>query len=238
MEDCGFEGTVAVQARQILEETRWLLELAEHHPFIKGVVGWVDLCDPDLRTHLTEFSSNPLFCGVRTGLRTDPDDDQQLDADFLTGMAVLGDFDTAFDILIRPAQLQIATKLVSRFPEQVFVLDHIANPPIKEQVLEPWAEDIGQLANYTNVYCKVSGMVTRADHDAWQKDDFSPYISVVLNAFGPERLMIGSDWPVCTQATTYQQTMSIVLNALETLPLKQRDAVLGKTAAYAYGLRV
>jgi L-fuconolactonase len=153
-------------------------------------------------------------------------------------MAVLGDFDAAFDILIRPTQLKTACRLVAQFPEQVFVLDHIANPPIRDGILEPWADDVSQLASYSNVYCKLSGMVTRADHEKWQKNDFSPYISVVLKAFGPERVMIGSDWPVCTQAAPYQQTMSIVLDAVKKLSPAQRDAVLGNTAAHAYGLRV
>jgi len=162
---CEFDGTVAVQARSTLKETGWLLDLAVQYPFIKGVVGWVDLCDPNLKTHLTAFGANPLFCGVRTGIRVDPAEPQRLHKDFLKGMVVLGDFNTTFDLLIRPAQLPLASVLVETFPAQVFVLDHIANPPIKDQVVHPWDADIHHLASFPNVFCKVSGMVTCADHD-------------------------------------------------------------------------
>jgi L-fuconolactonase len=238
MKACGFEGTVAVQARTMLEETRWLLELAESYPFIKGVVGWADLCDAGLAKYIARYADNPLFCGIRTGLRYDSPDIQNLDADFLVGMAVLGEYDTAFDILIRPAQLKSACALAELFPNQVFVLDHIANPPISEHVLDPWTADMRRLASYPNVYCKVSGMVTRADHDNWRKDDILPYLNVVYEAFSAERLMIGSDWPVCTQAATYQQTMDIVLDFVANLSSDEQEAVLGKTAARAYNLRV
>ena len=238
MADCGFEGTVAVQARSTLEETQWLLNLADRYAFIKGVVGWVDMCDPDLRTHLTGFSSHSFFCGVRTGLRVDAENSHLLDGDFLAGMALLGEFDAAFDLLIRPPQLSLARILVESFPEQVFVLDHIANPPIENHIIDPWADDIRRLASFPNVFCKVSGMVTRADHDCWRKQDIFPYMKVVFDAFGPERLMIGSDWPVCTQAATYQQTMDIVQDFVGDLSPANRDAVLGETAARAYGLVV
>ncbi|MDF1513307.1 MAG: amidohydrolase family protein, partial [Anaerolineae bacterium] len=242
MKQTGFEGTVAVQARTILEETRWLLDLAEHNKFIKGVVGWVDLCDPELSHHLEVFSADPVFCGVRTHIRTDPADADRVGTCFLKGMEVLGAYDTAFDILIRPEQLSIAYVLTERFPEQVFVLDHIANPPInppiKEGSIDSWATDIRNLACLPNVYCKVSGMVTRGDHEHWSASDFKPYLDVVFDAFGVQRLMIGSDWPVCTQAASYQQTMALVVDAVQSLVPDSQDAVLGGTAARAYGLNV
>jgi L-fuconolactonase len=201
-------------------------------------VGWLDLCDPDLKNHLTSFSANPLFCGVRTGIRVDPEDPQQVHEDFLKGIAVLGEFDTAFDILIAPAQLPLASRLVEKFPSQVFVLDHIANPPIKDQRFAPWDADLRRLASFPNVFCKVSGMVTRADHDNWREGDVRPYLDIVFDAFGSERLMIGSDWPVCTQAATYDQTMRIVVDAVEALTQAERDTVLGGTATRAYNLKI
>jgi L-fuconolactonase len=231
-----FDGTIVVQARSTLEETQWLLDLADQFHFIKGVVGWVDLCDPDISTHLTTFTANPVFCGIRTAIRVDSDESQKLDEDFLEGMEVLGAFGIAFDILIRPAQLPLASTLVEEFPDQIFVLDHIANPPIKDQVIDPWDADICYLAHFPNVFCKVSGMVTRADQENWQKKDFRPYLDIVFDAFGAERLMIGSDWPVCMQAATYQQTLNIVLEFVEELPQSECDNVLGGTAARAYGI--
>jgi L-fuconolactonase len=238
MAECAFDGTVTVQARTTLEETRWLLDLAAEYPFIKGVVGWVDLCADDLQETMTEFTTNPLFCGVRTSLRVDKDDTHSLEVSFLAGMEILGDFDVAFDLLIRPQQLPMASQLVKTFPEQVFVLDHIANPSIKEHVLEPWATDIRSLAENSNVFCKVSGMVTRADHDNWGREDFQPYLDVVFNVFGVERLMIGSDWPVCTQAASYQQTMNLVLDAVGDLPALECDRILGLNTVNAYKLKL
>ena len=238
MQETGFTGTVAVQARTLLAETQWLLELAERYPYIRGVVGWADLADVDLAKHMARFTANPLFCGIRTGLRYDSEEPQNLDADFLVGMGVLGEYNTAFDILIRPAQLISACSLVDLFPDQVFILDHIANPPIADHDLDPWTADIRRLARHPNVYCKVSGMVTRADHDTWRKEDFLPYLQVVYEAFGAERMMIGSDWPVCTQAATYKQTMDIVMDFVSNLSPAEQDAVLGNTAVRAYKLRV
>ncbi len=235
--ESAFDGTVAVQARSTLQETQWLLDLAKQYTFIKGVVGWLDLCDPGIAEPLTSWSSNPLFCGVRTGIRVNPDDAQQVHKDFIKGMALLGEFNTTFDILISPAQLLLAGNLVEQFPSQVFVLDHIANPPIKEHRVDPWEANIRHLASFPNVYCKVSGMVTRADHEHWQVDDFRPYLDIVFEAFGPDRLMIGSDWPVCTQAATYQQTMNIVVEAVSSLTQAEQDAVLGGTAVRAYNIQ-
>ncbi|TFG67072.1 MAG: amidohydrolase [Anaerolineales bacterium] len=232
-----FDGTVAVQARSTLQETQWLMDLAEQYTFIKGVVGWLDLCDPGITEILTAWCANPLFCGVRTGIRVSPVDAQQVHKDFLRGMALLGEFNTTFDILISPVQLPLASCLVEKFPSQVFVLDHIANPPIKDQQVDPWDANIHHLASFPNVFCKVSGMVTRADHEHWHADDFRPYLDIVFEAFGPDRLMIGSDWPVCTQAATYQQTMDIVIEAVSTMTQVERDAVLGGTAVRAYHIQ-
>lgn len=205
----GILGTVAVQARQTLQETRWLLDLANEHPFIKGVVGWVDLCSDRLEEQLEEFSADPKFVGVRHVIHDEPDDDFMLDPDFTRGIAKLGDYDLAYDLLLFPKHLQRASRLAGMFPGQRFVLDHISKPCIKAGILDPWKEDLGALAGCPNVWCKISGMVTEADPENWKYEDFIPYLEVVLKAFGPDRLMLGSDWPVCRLAGEYRDVMNI-----------------------------
>lgn len=232
----GFDGTVAVQARSMVKETAWLLDLAGAYPFIAGVVGWLDVAGDSLAADLEQFSAQRKFCGVRCGIQTDPDDPNRPGDAFLRGLRTLADFDKTFDLLIRPPQLPLACAVVEAVPGLRFVLDHIANPPITAHVLSPWDVDLRRLASYPNVACKVSGMVTRADHVAWQPADFRPYLDVVFDAFGPDRLLIGSDWPVCTQAATYQQTMGIVLAYVEQLSPAERAAVLGETAKRMYKL--
>jgi L-fuconolactonase len=230
------DGTVAVQARQTLEETQWLLELADQHPFIKGVVGWVDLCGPDLRAQLERFSAHPKFCGVRHVVQDETDDQFMLSDEFLRGIAALAEFDLTYDILIFPKHLPVACELVGRFPDQPFVLDHIAKPRIKDGVLEPWATDIKQLAAYPNVVCKVSGMVTEAHWQGWKASHFRPYLDVVLEAFGPGRLIFGSDWPVCTLAGAYGEVVGLVAAYAQKLSVDEQAAIWGGTAQRFYGL--
>ena len=206
----GIEGTVAVQARQTLAETTWLLDLARQYPLIKGVVGWVDLSCPRVTEQLERFCTFPHFRGVRHVVQDEPDDQFMLRDDFLRGLGALAGFDLTYDILVFPRHLPVACKVVERFPEQPFVLDHIAKPHIKDSTVEPWARDIVRLAAYPNVACKVSGMVTEADWQRWQPTDLRPYLDVVFEAFGPERIMFGSDWPVCTVASTYARVTEVV----------------------------
>ncbi|MDP4223310.1 MAG: amidohydrolase family protein, partial [Bacteroidota bacterium] len=194
----GFEGSVAVQARQTTDETRWLLGLAEEFDFIKGVVGWIDLCYPEAEDQLAEFSSHAKFTGVRHVLQDEPDDQFMLRDSFLKGISLLVKFNLVYEILIFTRHLPYAAKLVEKFPEQKFVLDHMAKPLIRDKLLSPWREGIQQLAFHPNVYCKLSGMVTEASWTGWRKKDFTPYLDVIFESFGPSRLMIGSDWPVCT----------------------------------------
>ncbi|HEY3705493.1 MAG TPA: amidohydrolase family protein [Terracidiphilus sp.] len=236
LDDCGFDGCVAVQARQTLEETRWLLELAGRHHFIRGVVGWVDLRSAQLRAQLHEFTRNPRFVGVRHVVQDEPDDAFLLRADFRRGIAQLAEFGLAYDLLIYPRQLKPALKLAAEFPGQRFVLDHIAKPLIAQGALEPWNTDIRALAQLENVCCKVSGMVTEARWKEWQAHDFHSYLDVVFEAFGPERIMIGSDWPVCTVAATYRSTMRVVMDYIAQLPSAQQDAVLGGNCTNFYRL--
>jgi len=232
----GLDGTVAVQARQTLEETQWLLDLADQHEFIRGVVGWVDLRSPDLHAQLARFSVHSKFCGVRHVVQDEPDDQFVLRDDFLRGIAALAEFGLTYDILIFPRHLPVACELVARFPEQPFVLDHIAKPLIKDSVTEPWATGIRRLAAFANVVCKISGMITEADWRGWQPADFRPYLDVVFEAFGPGRIMFGSDWPVCMLAGNYAQVVGLVTEYVKQLSVDEQAAVWGTTAGQFYGL--
>ena len=232
----GVDNTIAVQARQILEETRWLLELAAEFPFVKGVVGWVDLCSPYLLAQLARFCSHPKLCGVRHVVHDEPDDRFMLRDDFVRGIGALAEFGLTYDLLLFPKHLPVACELVERFPDQPFVLDHIAKPLIKDGKVSPWDQDLRRLAAFPNVYCKVSGMVTEADWKTWRPPDFRPYLDVVFDAFGPERIMFGSDWPVCTVAGAYADVTGIVADYVQQLSWQEQTAVWGGTAARVYGL--
>ncbi len=231
-----FEGSVAVQARQSLEETRWLLELASQHDFIRAVVGWVDLRSEDLPTQLEALSHNPKLAGVRHVVQDEPDNEFMLRPDFRRGISLLGEFNLTYDLLLYPKHLPAAIKLVEEFPNQPFVLDHIAKPKIAEGLLSPWREHIQALATLPNVCCKLSGMVTEANWSQWQAEDFHPYLDTVFAAFGPSRLMIGSDWPVCTISADYGQTTQIVIDYLRQFPEQEQAEVLGGNCARFYGI--
>lgn len=235
---CGFDGTIAVQARQSLAETRWLLGLAEKNKFIKGVVGWIDLCSEELEDQLSEFSSDSKFIGVRHVLQDEPDDFFMLRDGFLKGISSIKKFNLAYDILIFERHLPQTLDFVKLFPDQIFILDHIAKPEIKHKKLSPWRENIIKLAHFKNVYCKLSGMVTEADCLNWKEEDFKPYIETILDAFGTDRLMIGSDWPVCLLAGSYEDIMGIPVKYLTGLSIHERNAVLGLNAVKAYHLEL
>lgn len=230
----GFDGSIAVQARQTLEETRWLLSLADQNPRIKGVVGWVDLRSPELPAQLAEFAAHPKFVGVRHVVQDEPDDRFMLGAEFLRGLGQLSSFGLAYDLLIFPKQLPAACEVVARFPGQQFVLDHIAKPAIQERRLEPWARQIRELARHPNVFCKLSGLVTEADHQHWREADLLPYLDVVAEAFGPARLMMGSDWPVCLLAASYKRTMNVVLTWAKQFSPAEQAGIFGDNCARFY----
>jgi L-fuconolactonase len=236
LERAGIDGTVAVQARQSVEESRWLLGLADESPLIKGVVGWVDLRSPTVERELSELAAHPRFRGVRHVAQDEPDDFLRGDA-FQRGIARLADHGLTYDLLIFPRQLPAAIDLVRRFPAQPFVLDHLAKPPIKSGALSPWREGIRELAACPNVLCKVSGMVTEADHTAWQPVDLQPYLDVVLEAFGAKRLMYGSDWPVCLLASDYARQHAVTDDYFKALSAAERDAIMGANAIRFYGLK-
>ena len=230
------DGTVAVQARQCLEESQWLLELADQHPFIKGVVGWVDLCCLRVDEQLSQFARHRKFRGVRHIVHDEPDDQFILREDFIRGIGCLAKYKLTYDLLLLPRHLSVACELVKRFPEQRFVVDHLSKPLIKTHELSPWEADIRRLAAFPNVSCKISGMVTEADWQHWKPADFTPYLDIVLECFGPRRLMVGSDWPVCTLAASYSQVMNIPAEFVKQLSADEQAAVWGGSAEHFYGI--
>ena len=232
----GVTATVVVQARQVVEETEWLLGLANRHAFIRGVVGWLDLQSPGLPEQLGQYGSHPKLVGVRHVIQDEPDEDFMLRENFTRGIAMLHPYDLAYDLLIFPHQLRNAAELASMFPGQRFVLDHISKPPVRTGELHPWKEDIGVLAALPNVWCKISGMVTEADHRAWKYEDFVPYMKVVLDAFGTDRIMLGSDWPVCRLAGEYEVVMGIPMVYTRSLPDAEKQKILYQNAAECYKL--
>jgi L-fuconolactonase len=233
---CGIDGVVSVQARQTVEETRWLLALASQRDFIRGVVGWVPLIASDISDILGSLMGQGRLKAVRHVLQAEPDDQYMLRDDFNRGIDSLSQLGLAYDILIFERHLPQAIQFVDRHPKQIFVLDHIAKPRIRDHVMSPWRENLRKLAERANVYCKISGMVTEADYNAWTKEDLAPYFDTVLQAFGPERLIFGSDWPVCLVATTYRGWFNLVFEQIASLSDAERDAILGGTAIRAYRL--
>lgn len=229
-----FGGSIVVQTRQTLEETHWLLQLAEHNPSILGVVGWADLRSSDLPPQLKTLARNPKLVGLRHVVQSEPDDRFLLQPNFLRGISTLEEFDLAYDILIYPKHLPVAVDFVQRFPRQRFVLDHLAKPPIKNRELDSWAKGIRALAASSNVFCKVSGLVTEADWQHWKPSNITPYLDVAFESFGPERLMIGSDWPVCLVAASYTRVTKIVADYIRPLSPESQAAVMGGNAARFY----
>lgn len=233
----GIEGCVAVQAQQTVAEARWLLSLADEHAFLKGVVGWVDLQSSRVEEPLAELARHPRFVGVRHVVQDEPDDNFMLRPAFQRGIGKLRQFNLAYDLLVFPKQLPAAIQLVANFPEQRFVLDHIAKPFIRDGAISPWREQIRELAKAPNVWCKVSGMVTEAKWDAWHAEDFRPYLDVVFAAFGGERLMFGTDWPVATLAGSYEQVHGLAADYTRSLTAEAREKFFGGNAAAFYQLK-
>jgi L-fuconolactonase len=227
---------IAVQADQSEEETMFLLDLARQHDFIRGVVGWVDLRSDRVPERLQFLSQFSKLCGFRHIVQAEADDGFMLRQDFMRGIGELQAFGFTYDILIYARQLPAAIELVSRFLEQKFVLDHIAKPAIKTREIDGWEREIRQLAVFSNVFCKLSGLITEADWCRWRFSDLKPYLDVVFDCFGADRLMFGSDWPVCLLAGSYAQVKQIIVNFTETLPQLDRDKVFGGSASRFYGL--
>ena len=234
----GISGTIAVQARQSLEETEWLLSLAESAPWIKGVVGWLDLRSGELGKFLDKLAPHPKLVGLRHVLQDEPDRDFMLHPSFLNGIAQLEPHHLAYDILIYHDQLEQAARLVSGFPGQKFVLDHLAKPPIRAGGLQPWRGMLEQLADHPNVWCKISGMVTEADHRHWTFEGLLPYLDAAVEAFGTERIMVGSDWPVCRLAAEYGEVMSVPRRYFSHWSSEDQQKVFYQNAIDCYELEV
>jgi L-fuconolactonase len=210
LQENNIDGCVAVQADQSLDETKFLLKLADENNFIKGVVGWIDLRADNLDAQLEKLSSFKKLKGFRHIVQAEEQEDFLLRDDFCKGISLLKKYGFTYDILIYPKQLKSAIQFVKRFPDQFFIVDHLAKPNIKERKMEEWKNEIKMIAEFTNVYCKLSGMVTEADWGNWSIIDFKPYIETVLENFGIDRVMFGSDWPVCSLAASYQQCCEIL----------------------------
>ncbi len=237
MHHFGMEGTVAVQARQTLQETDWLLALAEKSTLIRGVVGWAPLTDgARVKPHLERLKARPKLRAVRHVIQDEADPRYILRDDFNAGVTVLREFGLRYDILIYERHLPAAIEFVDRHPKQTFILDHVAKPRIADRILEPWAANIRKLAQRQNVYCKLSGLVTEADRARRGLDDLRPYIDVALAAFGPRRLMFGSDWPVMLLAAGYAYWLAVVGEAIRGLSKDEQERIMGGTAAEAYGI--
>jgi L-fuconolactonase len=232
----GFDGSVAVQASQSKEETEFLISLAKENDFIKGVVGWIDLQAPDITERLSKYKSFSVVKGFRHVLQGEPQRDLMLNPNFKRGIAALQQNDFTYDILIFPDQLRFSAELVALFPEQKFVIDHLAKPYIKRKEVGEWKSDIEKVAKHQNVYCKISGMVTEADWKTWKNEDFKTYLDVVVNAFGIHRIMFGSDWPVCLVAASYEKMLGIVEDYFFDFSKDEREQFFGLNATRFYNL--
>lgn len=230
-----FDGSVVVQAATSADETRWLLELASAHEFIRGVVGWADLTDPLLGDVLDEFQRHPKFKGVRHPAHDEPDLHWLLRQDVIAGLRELARRDLPFDLLLRPPHLPMLPKLADSVPGLRMVLDHIAKPLIAAQVVEPWAKDMEHAAAIPGMYAKLSGMITEAAAD-WKPADLKPYVVHVFGLFGPDRLMFGSDWPVCLPADTWKEVLAAFTQAIGPQAVPVRERLLGETACRFYRL--
>lgn len=238
MEGVGADASIAVQARQDAAETEWLLDVAQETPEIIGVIGWTDLCAPDVDDALGRLASKPALVGIRHVLQDEPDDSFMLRNDFNRGVARLRDNGLAYDILIYERHLPMATAFVDSHPDQLFVLDHVAKPSIKKGEMHRWRSGITELAEREHCYCKLSGLITEADWAGWTEVQLRPFLDAVLDAFGPERLMFGSDWPVCLLAGDYAAWYHLLREFASELSSTEQERIFGGTAAEAYGLAV
>jgi len=230
-----FDGSVVVQANVVIEETRWLLELAGQHEFILGVVGWVDLTDPRVGETLDELQRHPKFKGVRHLVHDEPDANWLIRDDVLHGLGELSRRRIPSDLLLRPLHLPLVPRVADRIPELRMVIDHIAKPPIAAQRMDGWTEDMESASKIPHMYCKLSGMITE-DDAPWKAEHLRPYVQHVFSLFGPDRLMFGSDWPVCTLAGTWKEVLAAFTQAVGPQSMEVREKLLGETAARFYGL--
>ena len=234
----GFDGTVLVQTCHAEDDNRFMLKLADENDFIKGVIGWVNLQSLNVEDRLKHYAQYSKMKGFRHVLQSDPDAQFMLRDSFKQGIALLNKYSFTYDILIYPNHLKYASILAAAFPDQKFVVDHLAKPYIKSKQIDEWKKDLGALAKYQNVYCKVSGMLTEADWYCWRTDDFTPYLDTVFNAFGISRLMYGSDWPVCLLAGGYNRALEVLQLYTSKLSPQEQDRFFGENAMEFYSLEV
>jgi L-fuconolactonase len=234
LKGAGIDGAISVQARQTLGETEWLLSLAEQNSFLKGVVGWVPLTSPSVEADIEKFATRKKLKAVRHVIQDEKDDRYILREDLNAGVALLDKHGLAFDILIFERHLPYAIQFVDRHPKQRFILDHIAKPRIRDGAVQPWRDNLREMAKRSNVWCKLSGVVTEADHKKWTEAQVRFYIDTALDAFTPKRVMFGSDWPVCLSATTYKNWTELMRRATKNLSPSERDSIFGGAAAAAY----
>jgi len=234
--EAGVTATIVVESARSDQETAWLNQLADAENLIWGVIGWTALTSPTVISDLERLASASKMKAIRHPIHDEPDDLFVLREDFNRGVAALKEFNFGYDILIFETHLPQTVEFVDRHPNQVFILDHVAKPRIRDRVLSPWRENIRELARRPNVYCKLSGMVTEDDWNNWSIDTLHPYIEIVLESFAPRRLMFGSDWPVATLACSYKSWISAVRFAISQLSVTEQEWILSKTATEAYRL--
>ena len=236
--EAGVDYSVFVQTQHNVEENRWALKFAEQHDFLAGVVGWVDLASDKCEDQVLEFKEHPFFVGVRHITQDEPDDDFIIRPEVLRGLRVLEKHLVPFDLLFYVKHLHHATRLAQELPELPMVIDHLAKPRIKDQALDDWIDNFEAAAKMPNIFCKLSGMVTEADWEEWRPSHLRPYVETALEAFGPDRLMFGSDWPVCELAGTYENVHMALVDVLGELSESETDRIFGHTARDFYGLDV
>ena len=232
----GIDGCIAVQTDQSEQETDFLLQLASESALIKGVVGWINFCTDNIEERLAHYSGFRQVKGFRHILQAEPDDEFMLKNEFLHGISLLDKYGFSYDILIYPRHLRYAKQLVAMFPDQRFVIDHLAKPAIKLLELEPWQQNIHDIASYPNIYCKVSGMVTEADWQQHRYEHFVPYLDTIVQAFGFNRIMFGSDFPVCLLAASYSGMFNIVQRYFSAFPQEKQALFFGGNASRFYRL--
>jgi L-fuconolactonase len=236
LERNGIDGCISVQAAQSEEENAFLMAHAETHDFVKGVVGWVDLQAADLEERLEHYRSFKKMKGFRHVLQGEAQRDFMLRPAFKKGISLLQRFGFTYDILIYPDQLPFVRTFVAAFPEQKFIIDHIAKPHVREKKIEEWKEYMQALAQFEQVYCKISGMVTEAHWKQWTKADFTPYLDVVVEAFGTDRVVFGSDWPVCLVAAPYEAVLQVATDYFFTFSQNEQENFFGGNARRFYNL--
>lgn len=232
----GVHGCIAVQADQSADETAFLLALADQHDFIKGVVGWADLRAANISEQLEQYAVHPKLKGFRHIVQGEPDNRFILGEHFCRGIKALQQHGFTYDILVYPKQLPAVEEFVQQFPEQALIIDHLAKPGIKAGELDAWAAHMRRIAQSPNVYCKLSGMVTEADWQQWEPAHFRPFMEVALEAFGANRLVYGSDWPVCLVAAKYREVKELVTDFISTLSTSEQEQIMGGNARSFYHL--